>query len=259
MFVNMKICTCHTNHPKDRPEEVKATKMMLSGREEEDRQTMVFSQSTGSGVAMGLQRKHGDVIGRQATKNLGRNNVPHHKSTTTRTILGNCNDAEGVRNHVFALGGHCVMILRGTKVVTNEIALKMNILVEHVMTQQSDNSAIDINDEEGIHTWVNTTEIKVKPTVMICLAWMNDHQLKLARAFHLTFSIDVSHGICKIDNLAIMTITTKDAFGKTYVILGMWIPNQKTWMFHYVPLDLIPSNFCGEWDSVSRSFFVLDW
>jgi hypothetical protein len=70
---------------------------------------------------------------------------------------------------------------------------------------------------------------------------MNDSQLKLARAFHLTFSIDASHGICKIDNLAIMTITTKDAFGKPYVILRMWIPNQKTLMFRYVILDLIPA------------------
>ena len=59
----MKTPTHHSYHPKDHPEEAMATKMMLSGKEEEDRQTMGFSQSTGSGVTMGMQRMHGAVIG----------------------------------------------------------------------------------------------------------------------------------------------------------------------------------------------------
>jgi len=36
----MKPAIYHTYHPKNRPEEVMATKMMLSSKEEEDRQTM---------------------------------------------------------------------------------------------------------------------------------------------------------------------------------------------------------------------------
>jgi hypothetical protein len=51
----------------------------------------------------------------------------------------------------------------------------------------------------------------------------------------------INHTDAPSNCLAIMTITTKDAFGKTYVILRMWIPNQKTWMFRYVILDLIPA------------------
>ena len=118
---------------------------------------------------MGMQRKSGAVISRQTAKNLGKNDFAHSSSNATRAILSQCNDAEGVRDHLFQLGGHRVMILRGTKVDTT-----MNFTVEHVSPEQSDSSPIDINDQEDIGNWIKANERQqARPTTMIGLAWMN--------------------------------------------------------------------------------------
>ena len=37
-----------------------------------------------------------------------------------------------------------------------------------------------------------------------------------------------------------LTLTCKDSFGETKVFLRMWIPNEKTWMFQYIMLYIIP-------------------
>lgn len=50
-----------------------------------------------------------------------------------------------------------------------------------------------------------------------------------------------------IDGLSPLTVTSKDAFGKTHEFLRFWIPNLKTWMFKYVLQaipELIGTNVC---------------
>ena len=70
----------------------------------------------------------------------------------------------------------------------------------------------------------------------------------LAKAFPLNISIDATHKTCVIANLCLLTITAKDSLGYTNVLLRMWIPNQKTWMFRFVLEYVIPtmigSSYC---------------
>ena len=64
--------------------------------------------------------------------------------------------------------------------------------------------------------------------------------MRLANAFSQSLSIDATHKTVKIDGLSHLTVTVKDSFGKTTVVLRLWIPNQKEWMFKYVLNVVIP-------------------
>lgn len=107
----------------------------------------------------------------------------------------------------------------------------------------SDPTTGQINeDTAAAANWVKETKSSLSKSHedLICLAWTSKDMMRLANAFPQSLSIDVTHKTVKIDGLSLLTMTVKDSFGKTTVIMRLWIPNQRQWMFRYVLLKVIP-------------------
>ena len=77
---------------------------------------------------------------------------------------------------------------------------------------------------------------------LLCLAWANEDQIKLARAFSQSLSIDCTHK-ATADGYYLFTVTVRDSQGKTTVVARIWIPNQKKFMFRFVLFEVIPNLF----------------
>ena len=99
--------------------------------------------------------------------------------------------------------------------------------------QASTSGEIDYG-QEAVTEWVKNTKsiLSKQQQDLICTAWTSKDVMKLARALTV-----------KIDGLLLLTVTVKDSFGKTTVVLWLWIPNQKAWIFKYVLLVVISKSF----------------
>ncbi|GFH50137.1 hypothetical protein CTEN210_06613 [Chaetoceros tenuissimus] len=85
---------------------------------------------------------------------------------------------------------------------------------------------------------------------LLCIAWCSPAMYKMARAYSQTLSIDGTHKTVTIDNMVHLTVTVKNSFGKTFVVLRFFIPNQQLWMFRYVLmvaiLNLLGKDLCAQ-------------
>ena len=265
----------HTNHSKIIPSSKKAR---LSEKNEEDTETMTMATTKSSSIAMGVRMKTGVQMTRQEAKNIQiQINNCNDMNRNQENVSFSPNSAEAVRDCLHNFGCQ-VLILRNKKEVMNASqesysSKKKNSITNRTDDEQQDQSKITMehlsssspstslseslknhsndidvshiigkSDRVNLDKWIDTVQVRNNDgKSLICLAWQSVSQHKIANSFHLNLNIDATHKTCKIGNLSMLTITTKDSFGKTYVILRMWIPNQKVWMFRYVFLHVIPT------------------
>jgi len=115
------------------------------------------------------------------------------------------------------------------------------------------NSSEQISQEQ-IQQWVHSTKPGSTTKHTVCISWSNREQYLLARAFCHSLNIDVTHKICTIDNLLMLTVTVRDTNGDTFVVARFWIPNQAKWMFRYILLEASPKLFGQMFCSKVKSF-----
>ena len=238
----------HSNHEKESKRELSMLKPMLAGHEKEDRHTMAFASPSGSAVAKGLKRKCNVQLSRQNIKNLGLNDQIQCENTTKRKDVSKMNDAEGCRDLLHSHNAKVILLkaFEGEKgcapVLQYDLSTKASSASGDAGTQSGD--AME-GSEEAVLAWVNETKssMSTQNKHLICLAWTTTEMRQLALAFPFSLSLDATHKACSIDGLSLFTATVKDSFGGTNVVLRVWIPNQKLWMFKYVLLSVIPHIF----------------
>jgi hypothetical protein len=76
---------------------------------------------------------------------------------------------------------------------------------------------------------------------LLCIAWCSPNMKKMANAYPQSLSIDGTFKTVRVDNMTHLTITSKNTLGKTIVVLRLFIPNEKKWMFRYVLMVAIPN------------------
>ena len=229
----------HSNHTKRSYEEITLGSSKLSPKMSVDRTTMGFATSSSSSMAMGIYKMHRHTVTKQAMANSSlRDKISFHSHIDT-SKLREVNDADGVRD---ILHEHdcTVLILQliNSPSPTNMPTVKYNVTEPHV---DSTSGSIGY-DENGVSSWVQDTKssLSKQHKDLICIAWINKEMKRLANAFSQSLSIDATHKTVKIDGLSHLTVTVKDSLGKTTVVLRLWIPNQKEWMFKYVLNVVIP-------------------
>jgi predicted protein tyrosine phosphatase len=100
----------------------------------------------------------------------------------------------------------------------------------------------DVATELLVQEWVHETKSAkmANQDTLICLGWASKDMIWLANAFPQSLSVDATHKTVNIDG-SLLTVTTKDAFGKTNIVLCFWIPNQKQWMSKSILQQAIPN------------------
>lgn len=227
-------------------EDVSLKRIKLDKHDEEKRLIMSRATKRASSVAMGMSSLCNIPLSRQTVVyNLQKKDSFICNGQEDECIQITTNTAEGVRDILMSFGCK-VMILRSkNNDVTSEIDLKESDLT---MTT-------DYNDNDDIESWFNNVSVKRSSNNnehknLICIAWLNQQQLQVATSFFLNLHIDATHKVCKISNLQLLTLSTKDNLGYTIVFLRMWVPNQKEWMFRFVFHHVIPkmigSQYCRQ-------------
>lgn len=243
----------HEGHPHECDEDVKSKgKRVLNSSEEESRKKMSRTKTSGGGTStsVGMFREHGVMMSRQYLHNKSRKDpINNNPGSITKAQMMSTNDAESIRDHLIASHKCRVVILRAKSSVEDSPTISMESSIDNAAspnTQQS--QSITSIDPKEVDEYLQTTEGRNRDLNLLALAFANRQQYQLARTFCSTISIDSTHKACQIDNLSLLTVTVKDAFGLTSVILSFWIPNQRTWMFKYVLLEILPkifgSQFC---------------
>ena len=114
------------------------------------------------------------------------------------------------------------------------------------MIKSSCGVSLTTQDREGLCNWFEFNKnmpSENNKESLICMAWTTPDQFLLAHGFSLNISIDVTHKVCNIANLKLLTISTKDSFANTKVILRMWIPNERVWVFKFILNEVFPKMF----------------
>lgn len=217
---------------------------------------MAHATPSGSArIAIGMKSLHKSIhTTRQQQRKRALNDTidgPVSREQISNKDTGN--ESEVLRDLLHSYGCR-VMILRAVKNSVDDTFSTLR--VQHSTDKTNDDKScdelvpltdkvIDNQDTGAVDEWVKTVQTQKKNEVLLCLLWLSQEQYKLARTFCLTVCIDATYKA----NLSLLTITTKDAFAKMCVLLRLWIPNQKTWMFSYILMHVIPTligaNYCN--------------
>ena len=227
----------HTNHEYMSYTELMLGSSKLSSKKNEDRRIMSYATNSSSGVAGGMYKMHREQSTKQAMANAGKKDKIDSHSSVDKSILRGINDADGVRDLLHHHGCK-VLILKLTKGKDKDEGITYDVSDGII-----NNSGGDIDyGKDDVSKWVKDTKsgLSTHHKDLICIAWTSNDMMRLANAFPQSLSIDLTHKAVKIDGLSLLTATVKDSFGRTTVILRLWVPNQKAWMFKYVLLVVIP-------------------
>ena len=200
---------------------------------------MSFATKTGSAHATGLNKQHGYATTKQAMANASTKDMIDSRSSIDRQELRSINDADSLKDLLHDNGCKVAIL----KLVGKGNDTPSKVTYEVTESNISDPTTGQINeDTAAAANWVKETKSSLSKSHedLICLAWTSKDMMRLANAFCQSLSIDATHKTVKIDGLSLLTMTVKDSFGKTTVIMRLWIPNQRQWMFRYVLLEVIP-------------------
>ena len=210
----------------------------LSQEEKCKRQIMQKAINNSASIAIGMKEETGKAMTRQECRNR---QYKDEKDNNNGEALSLCTDVDGIKT---ILQIYCcqVLTLKARKDLNHTSDTKRTTLssFETCDPQKEailDNN-VDVDDEIG--KWIKTVQVHEKNEDLICVAWQNSSQHSLALAFNLNLNVDSTHKTCSVANLSMLTLTCKDSFGETKVFLRMWIPNEKTWMFRYIMMHVIP-------------------
>ncbi len=252
-MISPKLQHKHTNHPKTIDFSGSSN---LSKEIAKSREVMGYATKSSASQATGVKSLHNISKTRQAMKNAGKKD---------RAVCFDCNINQKELQQIHTVEEllplfkyHNCRLLHlqfvqekdsNGKWTKREVIGSLNDQDKNLSTL-SENNYQESNDE--IASWINETNPgnnlsskesnteMVKKEDLICIAWMNIEMGLLAKANPYSIGIDCTHKIVNIDNLSHLTVTTKDALGNTVVILRMWVPNQKQWMFRFVLRVVIP-------------------
>ena len=243
-YIPLSACN-HFGHREESEEDMKNKgKHRLLPEEEETRKKMsrISTSSGGMSTAIGMNREFGQMYSRQFLKNRSSTDTINASSTLTKSALHSCNDAEGIQNYLIK-NHNCRVVVMRTLQHSDQKEDVCNVSVESSLCASDRTETVIVPPDEDaleVREYISKTQARNRDKALLSLAWMTPSQLRLAKAFNLAISIDSTHKACQLDNLSLMTVTVKDSFGQTYVIVSFWIPNQKTWMFRYVLMESIP-------------------
>ena len=256
----------HTNHQKMSYAELTAGSSILPPKEAANREVMSFATSSGSSQANGLRKMSNHKMTKQAACNAKKNDVVSLKVDVDEEELRAINNRESLTK--LLLKYECRVIAMTHKVCdsTKENTDWMkksdtasSLLTTHDILSAPSTSAVTLtvaekgqierstNVEEGgqeAAAWVSSEKSAYSKDSkhLLCLAWANEDQIKLARAFSQSLSIDCTHK-ATADGYYLFTVTVRDSQGKTTVVARIWIPNQKKFMFRFVMFEVIPNLF----------------
>ena len=229
----------HSNHTHMSHEDITLGSSNLSAKMSIDRSIMGFATSSSSSMATGMYKMHRYTVTKQAMANsLSKDTISFH-SDIDKSKLREMNDAQGVRD---ILHEHVCKVLI-LELIDSPNPSSVPTVKFNVTEPDVDATSGSINhDENNVSSWVQETKssLSKQHKDLICIAWISKDMKRLANAFSQSLSIDATHKTVKIDGLSHLTVTVKDSFGKTTVVLRLWIPNQKEWMFKYVLNVVIP-------------------
>jgi hypothetical protein len=229
----------HSNHRKEAESELLLGSKLLKDELLTDQRTMAFASTSGHALASGLRNKHHVHLTKQAMSNAANSSkISTHFDTD---YLRNMHDAGSVQQ--LLLNSDCKVIMLTLHDNLPSESPKISLSVCDTFGGAATKEVCTDVVTEQVQEWVMGTK-SMKSTVkdtLICLGWASKDMIRLANAFPQALSIDATHKTVNIDGLSLLTVTTKDAFGKTNVVLRFWIPNQKQWMFKYVLQEAIPT------------------
>ena len=229
----------HSNHTYMSHEDITLGSSKLSTKMSIDRSTMGFATSSSSSMAIGMYKMHRHTVTKQAMANSSSKDKISFHSDIDKSKLKEMNDAQGVRD---ILHEHRCKVLI-LELIDSPNPSSVPTVKFNVTEPDVDATSGSINhDTNGVSSWVQETKssLSKQHKDLICIAWISKDMKRLANAFSQSLSIDATHKTVKIDGLSHLTVTVKDSFGKTTVVLRLWIPNQKEWMFKYVLNIVIP-------------------
>jgi hypothetical protein len=230
---------------------------MMPSHIEDDRKVMGYASHSSSSQAKGISALHDLPCTKQAIANAKRKDTIMHSSSVTNQDLSSLDDAEGVRDLLLQYQSK-VLILK-MKMDERCAAKHTSIEVENELSTISNNYEVDTNVTEVqgslgtekssvIHNiaadWIRKEKNSPKSKVrndLLCIAWMTLDMAKLLSAYCYSLCIDATHKTVKVDGLCLLTVTARDSFGRTVVVLRIWIPNQQKWIFRYVLFTVIPN------------------
>ena len=217
----------------------------LSPKMSIDRTTMGFATGSSPSMAVGMYKMHNHSVTKQAMANSSLKDKISFHSDIDKSKLRGMNDAQGVRD---LLHEHGCKVLILELIDNSKNPTKVPTVNYNVTEPDVDAMSGRINhDESSVSSWVHETKssLSKQHKDLICIAWITTDMKRLANAFSQSLSIDATHKTVKIDDLSHLSVTVKDSFGKTTVVLRLWIPNQKEWMFKYV-LNVVIPKLLGE-------------
>ena len=201
---------------------------------------MAMATDSASAQAIGMNHMHGKHMTKQAMANAGRRDKIHPDVDFDKAFLKSINDADGVCTVLHAYGNTVlVLLLKRAKSNDDSVTYDMQDAGKDTETGEV------LFDVQEARAWADSEGGTSQPGKknLLCIAWSSREMKKLAKAFPQSISIDATHKTVNIDNMYHLTVTTKDSFGKTIVVLRLWIPNQQKWIFRYVMLVVIPQMF----------------
>ena len=243
-YVPTKACV-HVGHAYECKEDIVSKgKRLLNVEEEDSRKKMSRTKTSGGGTSssIGMFRQHGVMFSRQYLKNKCRKDpISNLDGSMTKSQMMQTNDAESIRDHLITQHQCKVVIMRAKKSEEEQPTISLECSENNSAAPST--LPISTDDSKEVGSYLRTTVGRDRDQNLLALAFTSRAQYQLARSFSSTISIDSTHKTCQIDNLSLLTVTVKDAFGLTSVVLSFWIPNQRTWMFRYILLEVIPKLF----------------
>jgi hypothetical protein len=230
----------HSNHRKDAACELLLGSKLLNDHILTDQRTMAYASTSGHALASGLRNKHKLHVTKPAMSNAAQSSKISPLFGTD--YLRNMHDAESVRQLLLHSDCKAIMLsLHDPSIQSDPPTVSLSVcdtVGEVPVTKEVCDVATEIVQE-----WVHETKSTkmANQDTLICLGWASKDMIRLANAFPQSLSVDATHKTVNIDGLSLLTVTTKDAFGKTNVVLRFWIPNQKQWMFKYILQQAIPN------------------
>lgn len=235
--------TYHTGHKiRMSHSELSISSSQLPAEIEQKRQIMSLATRSPSSQASGVRKVSGGTVTRtkQAMANAGiKDTTSLNDNKFTKKYLQSMDSAEELTSLLHEHECTVLTITNKKANVSMNVSNKKEASAKVACESLGDPNLIG----DAARQWIEDEKscLSSSESDLLCIAWCSPAMYKMARAFSQSLSIDGTHKTVTIDNMVHLTVTVKNSFGKTFVVLRFFIPNQQVWMFRYVLMVAIPN------------------
>ena len=79
--------------------------------------------------------------------------------------------------------------------------------------------------------------------LLLAIGWVHDRERLVSSFFHEVVKVDCTSSICNEDGRSLLTMSSIDSMGNTFVFLRVLIPNERAWVFKWVFQTLLTTLF----------------